>query len=94
LNKAGTWEFTSLYYRCNRLLVDMLNAGGPMLRPLALPKRHIHFKTIARNVSPRPDDLSDDRRRLQKLPIFLYNSAPKPIILRELKDTVLFIYSF
>ena len=88
LNEAGSWEFSELYYRCNRMLVDMLNPGGPALRPLSLPKRHIQFKHISRNVAPRPHDVSDDRRRLQKLPIFLYNSAPESEILSELKDTV------
>ena len=88
LNEAGSWEFSQLFYRCNRMMFDMLNAVGPLLRPLSLPKRHIHFKVIARNVSPRPPDVADDRRRLQKLPIFLHSSAPESEILKELKDTV------
>jgi len=88
LSGSGSWQYTALYYRCNRLLVDALNGAGPVLRPLSLPKRHIHFKAICRNVAPRPDDVSDDRRRLQKLPIFLYNSAPEADVLTELKDTV------
>jgi len=66
--------------------VDVLDASCPVIRSLSLPKRHIFFKEISRRVAPRP--VSDDRRRLQKLPVFLYNSAPEAEILKVLKDKV------
>jgi len=66
----------------------MLDAGGPVIRPLTLPKRHIVFKEISRHVAPRPYDVADDRRRLQKLPVFLHNSAPESEVIRELKEKV------
>jgi len=88
LSDAGSWEYSALYYRCNRILVEMLDAGGPLVRPLALPRRHIVFREISRHVAPRPQDVADDRRRLQKLPVFLYNSAPEPDVIGELKDKV------
>jgi len=88
LNEARSWEFSELYYRCNRILVDVLDAHGPVIRPLSLPKRHIFFKEISRLTTPRPQDVGDDRRRLQKLPLFIYNSAPEAEVLEELKDKV------
>jgi len=66
----------------------MLDAVGPVIRPLTLPKRHIVFKEISRHVAPRPYDVADDRRRLQKLPVFLHNSAPESEVIRELKEKV------
>jgi len=88
LSEADTWEFTELHYRCNRILVDMFDASEPVVRPLSLPKRHIVFKKISRHISPRPQDVANDRRRLQKLPVCLYNSAPESEVIDELKEKV------
>ena len=92
-NDAGSWEFSELYYRCNRMLADLLNANDVVIRPLLLPKRHIFFKETSRLNAPRPP-VADDRRRLQKLPVFLYNSAPESKeLLSEFKDKV-YIYIY
>ena len=82
------WEFSDLHYQCNRILTEILDADGPMVRPLSLPSRRISIKEISRNIAPRPRDLTEDRRRLQKLPVFLYNSAPESEIMDEFKDKV------
>jgi len=66
----------------------MLNADGPMIRTVSLPRRHIVFKEISRHVAPRPQDVADDRRRLQKLPVLLYNCAPEAEVLKEMKEKV------
>lgn len=80
-----------LYYRCNRMLVEVLEADTPVVRPLSLPKRHIYLREVSRHTAPRPHDVSEDRRRLQKLPLFLYNSAPEAKVIKEFKDKVSYV---
>jgi len=48
-------------------------------------RRYIVMDNVSRHVQPRSHA---DRRKLQKLPIFLYNSAPERNVLDELKDKV------
>ena len=81
----GTVVHSELYYRCNRVLADLFYADDLSKRRLEFTKRYIVMDKVSRHVQPRSHA---DRRKLQKLPIFLYNSAPERNVLDELKDKV------
>jgi len=82
----GTVEYSGLYYRCSRILADLLYDGDASKRHLEFSKRYLVMNNVSRHVQPQADD---DRRKLQKLPVFLYNSMPEISILEEFKDKVL-----
>jgi hypothetical protein len=57
------------------------------LKTFHLPVRHIIIKNVSRQITARPLHC-DNRRKLQKLPVFLYRSAPEPSINHEFKRKV------
>jgi hypothetical protein len=79
--------FTSLYYYCNRELANLFYENGNILKTFHLPVRHIVIKNVSRQVTARPLNF-DNRRKLQKLPVFLYRSAPEPSVIHEYKHKV------
>jgi len=70
------------------MLDDLFYADDSLRRDLEFTShRHLLLHDVSRHVQPRSASHAD-RRKLQKLPVFLYNSAPENSVLDEFKDKV------
>lgn len=81
-------ENNEVYHYCNRVLSDLFYQNGSIEKTLNLRKRQIVLERANRMVTHRLL-VPQNRRKLQKLPRFLYQSGPESIVREELKNKLL-----
>lgn len=80
-------KHTEIYHHCHRVLADLFHAEGPVVRTLYLRKRKMTIENANRQTAVRRLT-PGNRRKLQKLPTFIYRSASEESILQEYKEKI------
>lgn len=85
--QTGVDKYSEIYYHCHRVLADLFHAEGSIVRTLYLRKRKMTIENANRQTASRRLT-PGNRRKLQKLPTFIYRSASEGTTLQEYKEKI------